>query len=138
MIGESGSGTGVGLTYFQDVTATHTFELTSTGAFQNMNGPIAVDSLGSGLQVKEGTNAKQGTATLSSGTVTVSDTAVTANSRIQLTGGPLNSTTAIGVLSVPTITAGTSFVITSYLPGGTTTQTGDLRTVSYEIFEPAP
>jgi hypothetical protein len=101
-------------------------------------GSLALDVVGGGLQVKEGTNAKQGTATLSAGTVTVSDTAVTAGSRIHVFGGALNSSTALGELDVSAQTAGTGFTITSYVPGGTTTQTGDLRTVTYEIFEPAP
>ncbi len=103
-----------------------------------VNSDIGTSSAGKGFQVKEGSNAKQGTATLVSGTVTVTNTSVTANSRILITGGGLNSSTALGVLDVPTQTAGASFVITSYAPGGVTTQTGDLRSVTYEIFEPAP
>lgn len=100
--------------------------------------PIDVDisTAGKGLKVAEGSNAKQGTATLVAGTVTVSNTSVTANSRIFLQGGALNSSTAIGELSVTTITAATSFVIRSLTAGAVTTQTGDLRTVFYEIFEP--
>lgn len=95
-----------------------------------------VHTAGRGLRVAEGSNAKQGTATLSSGTVTVANTSVTANSRIFLQAAGLNASTAIGELSITTITASTSFVITSYIPGGTSTQTGDLRTIFYEIFEP--
>ena len=101
-------------------------------------GNAIIDTVGKGLQVKEGSNAKQGTFTLTSGTVTVANTSVTSTSRIYLTGGALNSSTAIGELDVTSQTAGTGFTITSYVPGGTTTQTGDLRTVAYEIFEPAP
>lgn len=100
-------------------------------------GNLLISTVGKGLRVKEGSNAKQGVATLSSGTVTVSNNSVTSNSRIFVSGGSLNSSTAIGALSVPTITNGTSFVITSYIPGGTSVETGDLRTINYEIFEPA-
>lgn len=94
-----------------------------------ISGNLAVDSAGNGLQVKEGSNAKQGTATLVAGTVTVSNTSVTTNSRIflsiQAAGG------AVGVPYVAARTAGTSFTITS-------TSNSDTSVVGYEIFEPAP
>lgn len=79
-----------------------------------------------GLTVKEGTNAKQGTATLAAGTVTVANTSVTANSRIFLTGQDDN---VKGSLRVSARTAGTSFVITS-------SDNTDTGVVAYEIFEP--
>lgn len=66
---------------------------------------------GNGIKIAEGSNAKMGTSTLSGGTVTVSTTAVTANSRIFLTAQ--TSGAAPGALRVSAITAGTSFVITS-------------------------
>jgi hypothetical protein len=59
-----------------------------------------------------GTNDRSGTGTLSSGTLTISTTKVTSNSRVfvqSLGGGGVN----IGTLYVGTITAGTSFVVTS-------------------------
>ena len=89
-------------------------------------GDLNVTTVGKGLKVKEGTNAKQGVATLVAGTVTVSNTAVTASSRIQLTGQDNNAT---GALRVSARTAGTSFVITS-------SNAGDTGVVAYEIFEP--
>src|SRR5262249_36948762 len=46
---------------------------------------LDIATIGRGLQVAEGANAKMGTATLAAGTVVVSTTAVTANSRIFLT-----------------------------------------------------
>ena len=101
------------------------------------NGYLRVDNnlisdlAGSGLQVKEGSNCKQGTATLSSGTVTVSNTAVTANSRIFLTAQSLGTVTAPKDLAVTARTAGTSFTITS-------SDATDTSVVAYEIFEPAP
>ena len=99
-------------------------------------GYINVHAVGKGLQVMEGTNAKQGTCTLAAGTVTVSNTSVTANSRIILTIQNVNSSTAIGVPVISARTAGTSFTVTSITAGGTATQTGDLSTLAYEIFEP--
>jgi hypothetical protein len=81
---------------------------------------------GAGLRVKEGSNAKQGTATLSGGTVVVSNTSVTASSRIVLTAQDNNS---VGALRVSARTAGTSFTVTS--SSGT-----DSGVVAYEIFEP--
>lgn len=68
---------------------------------------------------------------------TVRQKEATWNSKIFPAGGALNASTALGTLSVTTITPATGFVITSYIPGGTTTETGDLRDVYYEIFEPS-
>ena len=69
-----------------------------------------------------------GTATLTAGAVTVSTTAVTANSRIFLTAQ--SGTTNAGFLSVSTRTAGTSFAIAS-------SNASDARTVAWMIVEPA-
>lgn len=80
------------------------------------------------LQVAEGANAKQGTATLVAGAATVSNTSVTANSRIFLTSNVDGGTP--GFLRVSARVAGTSFTITS--SSGT-----DTSTVAYVIFEPA-
>lgn len=91
---------------------------------------FAIDTVGRGLQVKEGTNAKQGQATLVAGTVTVANTSVTASSRIFLSGQ--NAIVgAVGELTVTTITPGTSFVILS-------SSNTDTRVINYQIFEPAP
>lgn len=88
---------------------------------------LAVQTVGKGLQVAEGTNAKQGTAVLVGGVKVVATTAVTANSRIFLTsqvdGGTPN------FLRVSTRTPGVSFTIQS---GGAS----DTSTVAWEIFEP--
>lgn len=87
-----------------------------------------VNHIGSGLAVAEGTNGKQGIATLSGGTVTVSTNSVTANSRIFLTiqspGGTLGS------VYVSARTAGTSFTISS-------TSAIDTSVVGYLVMEPA-
>jgi len=80
-----------------------------------------------GLRVKEGTNRQMGTATLAAGTVTVSTTAVTANSRIQLTAQNTGGTP--GALRVSARTAGTSFTITS-------TSNTDTSLVAWLLIEP--
>ena len=82
-----------------------------------------------GFTVKEGANAKQGVATMVAGTVTVSNTSVTANSRIQLTVQSLGTVTAPKAIAVTARTAGTSFTITS-------ADNTDTSVVAYEIFEP--
>lgn len=98
----------------------------ATGAV-TAGGNMDVTAAGSGLRVAEGSNAKQGTATLTAGTVTVANTSVTANSRIFLTGQVLGGTA--GGLNVTSRTAGTSFVVTS-------TNAADTSTFAYEILEP--
>lgn len=89
---------------------------------------LLINTAGKGLRVKEGSNAKMGTAVLSAGTVVVSTTAVTANSRIFLTNQTLGGTA--GFLRVSARTAGTSFTITS--SSGT-----DTSTIAWMIVEPA-
>jgi hypothetical protein len=80
-----------------------------------------------GFAVVEGSNSKQGTATLVGGTKTVANTSVTANSRIFLTAQSLGGTA--GALYVSARVAGTSFTVTS-------TSGSDTSTFAYEIFEP--
>jgi len=84
--------------------------------------------VGAGLRVKEGSNAKQGVATLVAGTVTVANTSVTANSRILLTTNTVGGTA--GFLVVSARVASTSFTILS-------SNAADTSTVAYQIFEPA-
>jgi imidazolonepropionase-like amidohydrolase len=90
-------------------------------------GSVDVNAAGQGLRVAEGANAKQGTAVLVAGTVTVADTAVTANSRIFLTS-QLDGGTP-GFVRVSARVNGTSFTILS--SSGT-----DTSTIAYEMFEP--
>lgn len=77
------------------------------------SGNVIVATAGKGLQVKGGTNAKIGSGTLTAGTVTISTTAVTANSRIFLTDTSTGSLVNVGSLVVSTKTAGSGFVVTS-------------------------
>lgn len=73
-------------------------------------GQVSVMVGGRGLSVAEGSNAKQGTATLVAGTVTVSNTSVTANSRIFISRSTPGGT--LGDLSYTKI-ASTSFTVLS-------------------------
>lgn len=66
--------------------------------------------IGGGFTWAEGAGSRSGTATLAAGTVVVAATAVTANSRIQLTS-QVNGVT--GALRVSARTAGVNFTITS-------------------------
>lgn len=91
-------------------------------------GNLAINKVGKGLLVKEGSNATMGAATLVAGSATVSTTAVTANSRIFLT--PQNTSGTAGHVSVSARSAGSNFTITS--SSGT-----DTRSVAWMIVEPA-
>lgn len=89
---------------------------------------VAVSTAGKGLRVKEGSNAKQGVSTLVAGTVTVSNTSVTASSRIFLTCQDPNGGVP-GVEYISARTVGTDFTITS--------SAADTCIVAWQIFEPA-
>lgn len=94
------------------------------------SGQVSIQTAGKGLSVKEGSNAKQGTATLVLGVATVANTSVTANSRIFLNAQSLGTVTVPQALAVTARTAGTSFTITS------STLT-DTSVIAFEIFEPS-
>lgn len=78
--------------------------------FGNTAAALNIGSAGGGIQIKTGTNARLGQATLVGGTVTVSNTSVTANTRVFLSRKTIGGTA--GFLTY-TLTAGTSFTITS-------------------------
>lgn len=90
------------------------------------NADLQVVTVGKGLEVKEGSNAKMGTATLSSGSVVVSTTAVATGDRIFITA--VNTGGTAGFLSY-TISNNTSFTVTS-------TQATDARTFNWLIVRP--
>lgn len=76
-------------------------------------GNITVSSAGKGLVIKGGANSRIGTATLSGGTVTVSNTTITANTRIFVTVQSLGTVTTMKAVGVTARVNGTSFTITS-------------------------
>jgi hypothetical protein len=99
-----------------------------SGNIYVVNANLNVNTAGYGVQIKEGSNAKQGTLTLNGTTaVVVSNTSVTANSRIFLTIQSPGGT--VGSPYVSARTAGTSFSVKS-------TAAGDTSTCAYFITEP--
>jgi len=84
--------------------------------------------VGKGIQIREGTNAKQGTCTMAAGACTVSNTQITSNSRLFY--NYQNCSANIGILYESARTPGTSFIITN-------TNGANTCTVAYEIFEPS-
>jgi hypothetical protein len=83
---------------------------TVTGAL-TATGNIATNTAGSGLQIKEGSNARMGTSTLSGGTIAVANTSVATGDRIFIQR--VSGTSAeFGHLSY-TISNGVSFTINS-------------------------
>lgn len=102
----------------------------TTDGILTVGSSLKVTTAGKTLFIKEGTNAKMGTAILAAGAVTVSTTAVTSTSRILLTVQSLGTVTTPTAVAVTARTAGTSFTITS---AGAT----DTSTVAWVMFEPA-
>lgn len=88
---------------------------TNSDAFE-VDGNVSLLTAGEKIKIAIGSNASIGTATLSGGTVTISTTAVTSSSKIFLTDATTGTLTNVGVLTVGTITAGTSFVVNSVNP----------------------
>jgi hypothetical protein len=79
------------------------------------------------INMVSGTNKRMGTATLVGGTVTVSNTSVTASTKIFLSRHTAGGT--LGHLSVGTVIASTSFVINS-------SSATDTSTVNWLLIEP--
>lgn len=144
--GSQGSGTGVGgVVYLATAPAGSSgntlnahvnrleIEAANAGNVKVLTGQLTVETVGKGISIKEGTNAKMGITGAFPGTnpntVTVSTTAVTANSRIFLTAQS-NPGGHQPDFYISTVTANTSFVITSH-------DNNFNGTVAWIIFEPA-
>lgn len=107
------------------VSGTNSALLINSGNLRMDNGNISLNTAGNKLNIATGSNASVGVSgAMTAGTITISTTAVTASSRIFLTHATVSGT--LGVLSVGTIVAGTSFVINS--SSGT-----DASTINYWI-----
>lgn len=89
---------------------------------------IIIALAGKGLRVKEGTNARMGTVTLAAGSGTVTNSSITANTRIFLGYHTVNASP--GALFCHAITIGTGFVVNS-------TSASDTGVVSYLLVEAA-
>lgn len=85
----------------------------TTGALTATNGNLVLGTAGNKISIATGANASVGTAELVAGTVTVSTTAVTTNSKIFVTVGTLGTVAAPQAMYVDAIVNGTSFDITS-------------------------
>lgn len=133
LAGGRGTGTGAGgVIEFQTAPAggsSSTQNALVTRVTVDLTGNLVVNTVGTGLQIKEGTDAKMGTAVLVAGSKVVSTVAVTANSRIYLTSNFDGGT--VGFLRVSARTAATSFTITS-------SSGADTSTVAWVIIEPSP
>ena len=100
------------------------------------NGNLVLGTAGNKLSIATGANASVGTSTLTNGTVTVATTAVTASSIILLTRQTVGTTGAndLGILSVGTIVAATSFVINAWtVTDATTLQADDQSVIGWMI-----
>ena len=104
---------------------------TTTGALIVEGGVGVAGSIaiGQGILVHEGSNAKQGLATLVSGSCTVGNTSVATNSRIFLTAQSTTQPTSVGALFVAASTPSVNFVVRS-------TNVFDTSIFAYEIFGP--
>lgn len=92
----------------------------STSGRLIVSGDLSLNTAGNKIKIATGSNASVGvSAAMTAGTITISTTAVTASSKIFLTHATVGGTP--GVLSVGTITAGTSFVINSSSGSDTST-----------------
>lgn len=107
----------------------------NTNGILQLTGSLALETAGNKILIATGTNASASTtATLSSGTVTISTTAVTALSLIQVNYAPAGISIGVGNVStafyISTITAGTSFVIQALTLAGIVNTT-DNSTVTW-------
>lgn len=94
----------------------------------SVDSDIVAAGLGRGFKVKEGTNARMGTATLSAGTITIANTSVTANTRVF--PGMKTPAGTVGALYVSAVTPGTGFTIKS-------TSSTDTSLIAYLLMEAA-
>jgi hypothetical protein len=111
------------------LTAANALHVTS-GQTQ-LDGNLSLAVAGGKVLIKEGSNASMGVATLVLGTVTVSNTLITANTRIMLTVQSLGTVSLPTVVAVTARSAGTSFTITS-------ASATDTSVIAWLLIEPAP
>ena len=110
-----------------------TYYTTLKSPTQTANRVVTIPALTGDGTARIATATSAGTATLVAGTVTVSNTSITANSRIHLTAQ--NESGTAGHLGVSARSVGTSFTIKSYQGNGTA-QTSDTRLVYWTSEEP--
>lgn len=97
--------------------------------FGTSDSDLVIGLAGKGLKIKEGSNARMGTATLVASTgVTIANSSVTTNTRIALATKTPGGTP--GALFVNTVTPGTGFTVKS-------TSSTDTSVIGYVLFEAA-
>lgn len=104
--------------------------ITSPSGVSFFGGNFQILTVGSGIDIAEGSDARMGLDTLSGGTVTVSTAAAATNSRIFLAAQNSGSISAPAALEVSARSDGVSFTISSADPA-------DDRDVAWIIFGPA-
>lgn len=114
-----------------NVTITNPRALWVASGLTQLDGGIRLGVAGTGLSIREGSNAALGVATLSAGTVTVSNTLVTSSSRIFLTPQTLGTVSVPSACGISARSAGTSFTILC-------SQATDTSVIAWQIVEPAP
>lgn len=107
---------------------------------QHSNQDVVLNSTGTGgvkapgsLKVTTGTNVRAGTFTLSSGTATIGNTAITSGSVISPTMKTLSGTQ--GAFLMVTANPGTGFAITAYKANGSGVETADNSVYNYIVEE---
>jgi len=113
-------------------TGTVTYLADENTGLTTLASDLIINTVGKGLQVKSGTNGRIGTATLSSGTVTIANTTITANTRVFAMAYNIAGTP--GFLAMSGRTIGTNFVITSYTGAGAV-NTADTSSFSWLLVE---
>lgn len=106
-----------------------TLDATQTFSGKSFSDSVTFTTAGGGIKIKEGANARMGTATLTNGLVTVANTSVTANTRIFVT--PRGATFA-HQLYCPDPDPGVEFYIYGNDASDSTT------TVDWMLVEPSP
>lgn len=134
MVVKMGDAAGANKISFTDSADSEVALLDSDGNM-TIDGNLILNTVATQIQMNGGAVTDFiGQATLAMGTVTVANTNIAAGDRILLTRADLNSSTALGELTITAQTASTSFVITAIDPSdGTSTIAGDTSIVNYVI-----
>jgi len=110
-----------------NITITPNNTLTIGGSFLQINGSPTI-AVGKSLKITEGTNGNSGVVTLVAGVATISNTTVTANTRVIISSNTPAGT--IGATYKYTVSAGASVTITAET-SALITQTLDTSTLTY-------
>jgi hypothetical protein len=110
-----------------DLLASLELQVANGSTFQVLGGGLHIATAGFGISIKEGANARMGTAVLAGGTITIANTTITAATRINAFVQVLGGTA--GILRVAGRVVGTSFTISS-------SSAMETSTIFWELKEP--